>query len=141
MPDTDQLNNETDPKDVSFGVIKGQTTSTGATMYDGLENAHMSFSGIGCLEAISGDVVLRGRNGQRDVLFPLERAVQRYFEWMDLTTAYARNAVEGWTEMMDIAQDFKAKICEAVAQRKKENMPIPENAAKVAGLPPIKKEG
>ena len=132
---------EQENPDVSFGVIKGQTTSTGATMYDGLDNARMSFSGIGCLEAISGDVVLRGRNGQRDVLFPLERAVQRYFEWMDLTTAYLKNGVEGWSEMMDIAQDFKAKICEAVAQRKKANMPVPENAAKVAGLPPIKKEG
>ena len=122
------------PREVVNGIIKGQTTSTGATMYDGLADAHMSFSGIGCLESISGDIILRGRNGQRDVLFPLERAAERYFEWMDLTAAYARNGVKGWDEMMDIAKDFKAKICEAVEQRKKLEFPIPPAAAKIAGI-------
>ena len=126
--------------DVSFGIIKGQTTATGATMYDGLADAHMSFNGIGCLEAINGDVVLRGRNGQRDVLFPLERAVERYFEWMDLTAAYARNGIKGWDEMMDLAKDFRAKICEAVAQRKHDGREVPEDAAKVAGYLEAKKE-
>lgn len=122
------------PKEIVHGIIKGQTTSTGATMYDGLSEAHMSFNGIGYLESISGDVLLRGRNGQRDVLFPLERAAQRYFEWMDLTATYARNGVKGWDEMMDIAKDFKAKICEAVEQRKKLEFPIPPAAAKIAGI-------
>ena len=120
------------PKEIVHGIIKGQTTSTGATMYDGLDNAHMSFTGIGCLEAVSGDVVLRGRNGQRDVLFPLERAAQRYFEWMDLVAAYARNGVAGWDEAYDIAKDFRAKICEAVAQRKKLEFPVPPAAQKIA---------
>lgn len=141
MADTDKLDSRgyTDA-DVSHGIIKGMTTSTGATMYDGLADAHMSLTGIGCLEAISGDVVLRGRHGQRDVLFKLERAADRYFEWMDLTCAYARAGVKGWDDMMDLAKDFKAKICEAVAQRQREGRPIPENAAKIAGLVQAKKE-
>ena len=120
------------PKEIVHGIIKGQTTSTGATMYDGLANAHMSFTGIGCLEAISGDIILRGRHGQRDVLFPLERAAQRYFEWMDLVAAYARNGIQGWQEAYDIAKDFKAKICEAVAQRKKLEFPVPPAAQRIA---------
>ena len=105
-------------KDVSFGVIKGQTTSTGASMYDGLADAHMSFNGIAFLEAVSGDVILRGRNGQRDVLFPLERAVQRYFEWMDLTMAYARNGVKGWDEAYDIPKRFGARTAAAYGYKK-----------------------
>lgn len=133
--------------DVSHGIIKGVTTDTGATMYDGLADARMSFNGIGLLEAIAGDVVLRGRNGQRDVLFPLERAVRRYFEWMDLTMAYARNGVAGWDTMMDIAKDFRAKILEAANQRRKENAsgtgvtrPIPEDVLKLEGSVMPKKE-
>lgn len=126
--------------DVSHGIIKGQTTSTGATLYDGLESAHMSFSGIGCLEAISGDVVLRGRNGQRDVLFPLERAVQRYFEWMDLTMAYARNGINGWQEAYDIAKDFRAKIIEAANQRRHDGRDVPTDVIKLEGGVMAKKE-
>ena len=134
MADTDKIDDRgyTDA-DVSHGIIKGATTSTGATMYDGLADAHMSFDGIGILEAVSGDVLMRGRNGQRDVLFPLERAVQRYFEWMDLTLAYARNAIAGWDTMMDIAQDFKAKILEAANHPRKEGREIPAVVLKMEG--------
>ena len=120
------------PKEVVHGIIKGQTTSTGATMYDGLAHAHMSFTGIGCLEAVGGVIILRGRNGQRDVLFTLERAAKRYFEWMDLVAAYARNGIQGWQEAYDIAKDFKAKICEAVAQCKQLETPVPPIAQRIA---------
>lgn len=137
MTDTDKIDDRgyTDA-DVSHGIIKGMTTSTGATMYDGLADAHMSFDGIGCLESVAGDVCLRGRNGQRDVLFPLERAVQRYFEWMDLTLAYARNGIAGWDSMMDIAKDFKAKILEAAEQRRKEGREVPADVLKMEGKLP-----
>ena len=134
MADTDKIDDRgyTDA-DVSHGIIKGATTSTGATMYDGLADAHMSFDGIGILEAVSGDVILRGRNGQRDVLFPLERAVQRYFEWVDLTMAYCRNGIANWDTMMDIAQDFKARILEAADQRRKEGREVPADVLKMEG--------
>jgi len=127
-------NTEPEPETNAYGLIKDQKTENGADMYMGMENAHMSFTGIGCLEAVSGDIVLRGRAGQRDVLFPLERAVQRYFEWMAMVQAYARNGIAGWDTMMDIAQDFKAKIGEALAQRKKMGLDIPADAEKLCGI-------
>ena len=137
MTDTDKIDDRgyTDA-DVSHGIIKGMTTSTGATMYDGLADAHMSFNGIGCLEAVAGDVVLRGRNGQRDVLFPLERAVHRYFEWMDLTMAYCKNGIANWDQMLDIAKDFHAKILEAAEQRRKEGREVPADVLKMEGKLP-----
>ena len=112
----------------AYGRIKGAKTETGADVYAGLSNAHMSFDGIGCLEACAGDIVLRGRNGQRDVIFPLEKAVRKYQDWMAMTHAYARQAINGWTQMMDIAQDFRARICEAVEQRKQMQEQVPAAA-------------
>ena len=121
-----------EPEVDAYGKVKGAKTAKGADVYAGLSNVHLSFNGIGCLEAVSGDVVLRGRNGQRDVLFPLEKAVNRYLEWMDMTHAYALRGLKNWPEMMDIAQDFKAKICEAVEQRKQMQLDIPKDALQLS---------
>ena len=117
-----------EPETDAYGKIKGAKTDKGADVYAGLSNVHLSFDGIGGLEAISGDIVLRGRNGQRDVLFPLEKAVRKYFDWMDMVHLYASRGITNWPEMMDIAQDFKAKICEAVEQRKQMQLDIPKDA-------------
>lgn len=117
------------PKEIVHGIIKGQTTSTGATMYEGLGNAHMSFNGIKYLEACNGDILIRGQHGLRDHIIPLRKAVGKYFEWMDLTYAYCRAGVQGWDEMMDIAKDLKARIFEAVAQRKQLQEPIPDDVS------------
>ena len=121
-----------EPETDAYGKIKGAKTDKGADVYAGLSNAHLSFTGIGGMEAISGDIILRGRHGQRDVLFPLEKAVRKYFDWMDMVHMYASRGINGWTEMMDIAQDFKARICEAVEQRKKMQLDVPKEALQFA---------
>lgn len=118
-----------------MGPIKGKKTKTGADMYEGLSDAHMSFAGIRVFEAAGGDIILRGRNGQRDVLFPLEKAVQKYTEWTDLTYTYARQGIHGWDEMMDIGKEFRARIDEACDQRKKLNRPIPDSVKILLGMP------
>ena len=126
-------NNTTPPPETdAYGKVKGAKTDKGADVYAGLSNVHLSFDGIKHLEAISGDIILRGRGGQRDVLFPLEKAVRKYFDWMDMVHLYASRAINGWPEMMDIAQDFKARICEAVEQRKQMQMDVPKEALQFA---------
>ena len=112
----------------AYGRIKGAKTETGADVYAGLTNAHMSFDGIKCLEAVNGNIVIRGRNGMRDHIVPLEKAITRYFNWMDLVTNYCKLAVSGWETAFDIAVDFKAKICEAIEQRMQDGEKIPEDA-------------
>lgn len=121
-----------EPETDAYGKVKGAKTDKGADVYAGLSNAHLSFDGIAHMEAISGDIILRGRNGQRDVLFPLEKAVRKYFDWMDMVHLYASRGIKNWTEMMDIAQDFKARICEAVEQRKQMQMDVPKEALQFA---------
>lgn len=117
-----------EPEVDAYGKVKDVKTDKGADVYAGLSNAIMSFDGIGLLEAVSGEIILRGRNGQRDVLFPLEKAVRKYFDWMDMVHLYASRGVRGWDSMMDIAQDFKARICEAVEQRKQMQLDVPKDA-------------
>lgn len=112
----------------AYGRIKGAKTDTGADVYAGLTNAHMSFDGIKCLEAVNGNIVIRGRNGMRDHIVPLEKAITRYFNWMDLVTNYCKLAVSGWETAFDIAVDFKAKICEAIEQRMQEGEKVPVDA-------------
>ena len=87
------------------------------------------FPGIGLLEMRGGEIILRGRNGQRDVLFPLARAVRKYHDTLATVNAMARRAEPGWDTLMEIAQDFKARIIEAVKYRMDKNEPIPKEAA------------
>lgn len=97
-------------------------------VYKGLHDSVQSFNGIKLLEAINGNIVLRGRNGQRDVIFPLEKAVEKYNDTMMTVSHYARYGVRGWDTLKDIADDFKARICEAVKQRRSMRLEVPQNA-------------
>lgn len=82
-----------------------------------------NFNKIGFLEAVNGDLVLRGRDGERDHLYPLDKAIRRYDETCNMITAMLRSGLRGWDTLMDIAYDFEAKILEAVRQRRSMNIP------------------
>ena len=97
-------------------------------VYQGLHNSVQTFDKIGLFQAIDGNIVLRGRNGQRDKIFRLEDAVEKYNDTVALAQRYARYGVRGWDTLMDIAKDFKAYLKEAVKQREHLGIPIPESA-------------
>jgi hypothetical protein len=85
-----------------------------------------SFGKIGLLEAINGNIILRGRHGERDHLYPLEKALQKY----DETAAYAAKmlmyGMPQWDEMMQINEEFKFRILEALNQRRSLNIETPK---------------
>lgn len=97
-------------------------------VYMGLHNSVQSFDAIGILQAVDGNIVLRGRNGQRDKIFRLEDAVEKYNDTMALVRRYALYGVRGWDELAEIAEDFKVRIKEAAEQRIKMHLPVPESA-------------
>jgi len=111
-----------------MAIIQGMKTKKGADVYDGFADSRQSFAGIGVVEACNGDIILRGRNGQRDKLFRLSDAVDRYNSIMEFDRKLCLNGIAGWVELAEILDDFKHKICEAVAYRKKMNMEVPKNA-------------
>ena len=96
--------------------------------YAGLHESTQTFSGIGMFEAIAGDVILRGRHGVRDHIYPLHRAIARYGETEGMIHAMAKHAIRGWDTLMDINKDFKGYILEAIKQRRSLNMPIGKEA-------------
>ena len=94
--------------------------------YHGLQESTQTFPAIGMFEVSGGDVILRGRNGERDHLYPLHKAYARWKDTEHAIMAMAKHAIRGWDTLMDINRDFKAKIIEAVEQRRKLNRPIPK---------------
>lgn len=87
-----------------------------------------AFDGIGLLEAVNGNVVLRGRHGERDHLYPLDKAIRRFNETERMIAAMARTGMRGWDTLMDINKDMRGKILDAVKQRRSLNMDIPQAA-------------
>jgi len=100
-----------------------------ADQYAGLHESHQTFPNIGLMEAVNGMVLLRGRHGQRDVLFTVERAIDRYYATRDVVQRYFKYGIHGWDTLQELADDLKMRIVEACEQRKKLNMPIPPEAS------------
>ena len=101
---------------------------SGVDVYTGFQNSKQSFHGIGCLQALEGLVVLRGRNGQRDVLFTLPRAIDRYDATGRHVKKMAMIGARGWEELMEIQMGLKRCILEAISQCRAKNMDIEQVA-------------
>ena len=99
-----------------------------ADVYNSLQDSVQSFNSIGLLQAVNGNIVLRGRHGQRDVIFKLENAVEKYHDTMATVKKYMLHGIRGWDTLADIATDFKERLKEAVKQRYKMGLPIPDSA-------------
>ena len=96
-------------------------------VYKGLTESTQTFPGIGLLEARCGDVILRGRNGIRDYLYPIDKAIRRYIETKRMVAAMARNAIRGWDTLMDIQKEMLSVIAEAYKQRLSMNIEVPKH--------------
>lgn len=111
---------------MSDAPIKNKKTATGADVYEGLHGSTQTFPGIGIMEAVNGNVVLRGRNGMRDHIFKLQDAVTKYEHALQMVHSYARYGVRGWDTLKDLADDLLARIKEAADQRIKLHEEIPQ---------------
>ena len=90
----------------------------------GMYSPSQSFNKIGLMEAMHGDIILRGREGGRDHLIVLEKAVEKYYDSVRAVLNYCKHGVRGWDTLKDITDDLKARIFEAIAQRRKLGRPI-----------------
>ena len=87
---------------------------------------YQNMNKLGMLEAVNGNVVLRGRHGERDHIYPLERAIAKYNDTLHYARKMMMTGFPNWDVMMDLNKEFKFMILEALKQRRKENMPIPQ---------------
>lgn len=96
-----------------------------ATVYKDPTKAHQSFDGIKLIQQINGNLVLRGRNGQRDMIYRLDRAYKMFYK-MAVFYARLRNISPYIvSQMKDVLKDFGAKIIQAYNYRKAHNLVIP----------------
>ena len=103
-----------------------EETKPAEPTYESVGDAHFTFRKIGMFEAKGGDVILRGRHGERDHLIPLDSALSMYYSRIAYMNKVAQYNVLAGGELKDICDEFRARICEAVDQRKKENREVPQ---------------
>lgn len=100
-----------------------------ADKYMGFHNSTQTFSVVGRLEVVNGNVVLRGREGERDHIYPLHRAVRRYYDTVKMTNSMVKYGVRGWDTLFDIQKEFREKILEAIKQRYSMNIELEPEVA------------
>lgn len=114
----DELNDSPNP-------AKGQSTlKKNVDLYPNFRESTQVFPGIGMFEAVAGDVVLRGRKGHRDHIYPMHRAISRYYETVEMIMSMVKHGIRGWDTLLDINKDFKGNILEAIKQRRSLNLPL-----------------
>lgn len=89
-----------------------------APVYENLSASKQRFDEIRRLEAINGQVVLRGKEGRRDKIFPLALAIKRFSKWYVICKSWSE---KGFKDQIDelklVLEELGSKIVEAIVQR------------------------
>ena len=93
-------------------------------------DVHQRFGKVGFLAAEGGVLKLYGRNGERDHLYPLDTAIRRHAWLLHVSGKMFKNGIAGWDEMTEIAEDIRAKILEAIRQRRSLNLSLTDEMLK-----------
>lgn len=89
-----------------------------AETYQNLSASKQRFDEIRRLQAINGDVVLRGKEGRRDKIFPLHLAVKRFSNWYKICKSWSEKGFKGQIEELKLVlEELGSKIIEAIVQR------------------------
>ena len=87
-------------------------------VYQNLSASKQRFDQIRRLQAINGEVVLRGKQGRRDKVYPLALAIKRFSKWFVICRSWHEKGFTGQTqELKLVLQQLGAKIVEAIVQR------------------------
>lgn len=96
-----------------------------AKRYTDPTKAHQSFDGIKLIQQINGNLVLRGRNGQRDMIYRMDRAYKMFYRMAMFYAKLKQVSPYIVSQMKDVLIDFGSKIIQAYNYRKAHNMTIP----------------
>lgn len=87
-------------------------------VYNSFGESRQSFDKVGLFEVFNGDLILRGRHGERDHVYPIHRALERFWRQLDIYKYWQLNGF--FTQCQEwryVLQDFGHKVLEALAQR------------------------
>lgn len=89
-----------------------------AQTYENLSASKQRFDQIRRLEAINGEVVLRGKEGRRDKVYPLMMAIKRFAKWYQICMSwYAKGFTTQIDQLKLVLEQLGSKIIEAIVQR------------------------
>lgn len=98
-----------------------------APQYENFSSSKQRFDEVGMFVAEAGFVMLKGRNGRPDMIYPLEKAMKRifsmariYFEWMH------NGFVSQCEQLREVLLEFACKFQQAMAQRIGLGMTVPK---------------
>ena len=87
-------------------------------LYESFAQSKQTFPKVRLLEAINGNLVLRGRKGQRDVLYPIAKACKMFFKMFEVYTYWRSNGfLSQCDELKLVVYELGRKIQEAIAAR------------------------
>ena len=96
-------------------------------VHEGIEGSSQTFNGIGLIDVnpADGNLILRGRHGERDHVVPVERALKWYVDAGKMSDAMFRNGVRGWDTLLELRSEIKGKLLDSIKIRRKNNIPVP----------------
>lgn len=96
-----------------------------ARKFSSLDKSKQTFDGIRLVEAVNGNLVLRGRNGMRDMIYPLDKAWPMFFRMCEFYKKLYTLGTNVADEMRDVLYNFGRSMQQAIDQRKKFEEKLP----------------
>lgn len=89
-----------------------------APVFDSFGESKQTFNEVGMFQAIDGFVVLRGRRGRRDQIYPPEQAFKRLTNFFKIYLDWSRNGFDKQCQQLRLVlQQFLAKFQQSMVQR------------------------
>lgn len=89
-----------------------------ATQYQSMSHAKFTFDQVRRLQSINGNVVLRGKQGRRDTIYPLPTACKRFARWYPIWVRWEQKGFHVQSQQLKLVlQDLGVRIRQAVKQR------------------------
>lgn len=89
-----------------------------ATQYENFSSSKQTFDELRFIEAINGNLVLRGRNHRPDKIIPFNIAWKRFWTFYSMCCNWMNHGFKTQCEQLkQVLQEWGAKIQEAVSQR------------------------
>ena len=89
-----------------------------APCFESFGDSKQTFNQVGMFQAIDGFVILRGRRGRRDQIYPPEQAFKRLTSFFKIYLDWTKNGFSNQCqELRLVLQEFLCKFQESMAQR------------------------
>ena len=103
---------------IDLSKLNEQRLKEKAPRFDSFGESKQTFNQVGMFQAIDGFVVLRGRRGRRDQIYPPEQAFKRLTSFYRIYLEWSKNGFfKQCQELRLVLEEFLRKFQQSMAQR------------------------